>query len=337
MHIGSKDILGMHTGIKFKIYWQKKVLDRELPIVQAIVVDRRRELKWQINVEFEQGLLRTTFYGYLLLKWTTDLEMCTEMKQFLIESRFTPEGTSKIYEGSASIIRLVIDDRKWAFEDVKLLICKGHDVNSSNFEPPFYVALRSHRYDIAKLLLLNGAKPLPTNPNYLHYFIYFRREAFYLLITCNSLLSVAVEGETLLRYVLNRHVLEYNNNILTGRGSSNPDMRYKDIILLIWDKIDIFCYEDRKALLDYQNDKSLPNEILEKIHTILYEPDSLMNICRKRLRRHYRCHFHRFIDILIDEAFPESITDYLQCKDLLLRYFCAEDIEALDNRLAGIS
>jgi hypothetical protein len=105
------------------------VLDRELPIVQAIVVDRRRELKWQINVEFEQGLLRTTFYGYLLLKWTTDLEMCTEMKQFLIESRFTPEGTSKIYEGSASIIRLVIDDRKWAFEDVKLLICKGHDVN----------------------------------------------------------------------------------------------------------------------------------------------------------------------------------------------------------------
>jgi hypothetical protein len=28
------------------------------------------------------------------------------------------------------------------------------------------------------------------------------------------------------------------------------------MILLILDKIDIFCYEDRKALLDYQNDKS---------------------------------------------------------------------------------
>jgi hypothetical protein len=104
---------------------------------------------------------------------------------------FTPGGTSKISEGPASIISLVIDDRRWAFEDVKFLIRKGHDVNkydqnnsSSNRcrGSPFYVALRSHRYDIAKLLLLNGAKPLPTNPNYLHYFIYFRREAFYLYI-----------------------------------------------------------------------------------------------------------------------------------------------------------
>ena len=102
------------------------------------------------------------------------------------------------------------------------------------------------------------------------------------------------------------------------------------------DKVDIFCNEDRKALLDYHNDKSGPSEILEKIHTIVYEPGSLMNICRKRLHRHYRCHFRRFIDILIDEAFPKSITDYLQCKNLLLMYFRAEDIEALDNRL-GIS
>ena len=177
--------------------------------------------------------MRTTCYGYLLLELTRELEMCTEMRQFLIESHFTPEGTSKLCEGYAFTICFIIDNRKWAFEDVKLLICKGHDVNCSDFGPPFYVALRRHRYDIAKLLLLNGAKPLPTNPNYLHYFIYFRREAFYLLITCNSLLSVAVEGETLLRYVLNRYVLEYNNNILTWRSSSNPDMRYKDIILLI--------------------------------------------------------------------------------------------------------
>ena len=58
-----------------------------------------------------------------------------------------------------------------------------------------------------------------------------------------------------------------------------------------------------------------------------------MNICRKRLHRHYRCHFRRFIDILIDEAFPKSITDYLQCKDLLLKYFRTDNIAALDNRL----
>jgi hypothetical protein len=49
------------------------------------------------------------------------------------------------------------------------------------------------------------------------------------------------------------------------------------MILLILDKIEIFCYEDRKALSDYQNDKSLPNEILEKIHTILYEPAKTQN------------------------------------------------------------
>jgi len=190
----------------------------------------------------------------------------------------------------------------------------------------FQVALRSYRYDIAKLLLLNGAQPLPTNPDYLSYFIHFRGEPIYLLITCNSLLSVAVEGETILRHLLkyrssfHRYVLDYNN-----------------IILLILDKIDIFCYEDRKALFDYKNDKSLPNKILEKIHTILYGPDSLMNICRKRLHRHYRCHFHRFIDILIEEAFPKSITDYLQCTDLLLKYLCPYLIEYLDKSLAGIS
>jgi hypothetical protein len=52
------------------------------------------------------------------------------------------------------------------------------------------------------------------------------------------------------------------------RSLSNPDMHYKDIILLILDKIEIFCYEDRKALLDYQNDKSLPNEILENLSKV---------------------------------------------------------------------
>ena len=182
------------------------------------------------------------------------------------------------------------------------------------YDLPFHVALRWRRFDIAKLLLLNGAQPLPTHQGKLIYFIKKNSivETLYALITCNSLLSVAVGGETLLR-----HLLKYIS-------SSDPIKNYRDIILLILDKIDIFCHEDRKALLDYQNDKSLPNEILEKIHTILYESDSLMNICRKRLHRHYRCHFHRFIGILIEEAFPKYITDYLQCKDLLLKYFRAD-------------
>jgi ankyrin repeat protein len=88
------------------------------------------------------------------------------MRQCLIEARFTPEGTSKISEGPKSIISLVISDRKWAFDDVNFLIRKGHDVNKGDElrELPFYEALTWGRYDIVKLLLLNGAQPiLPTN------------------------------------------------------------------------------------------------------------------------------------------------------------------------------
>ena len=106
----------------------KKVLDRELPIVQAIV-DTRRKSKSERNVIFELSLLKTTFNGYPLIQWTTELGMSTEMRQFLIEAGFTPGVTSKISEGPASIISLVIDDLKWAFEDVKFLIRKGHDLN----------------------------------------------------------------------------------------------------------------------------------------------------------------------------------------------------------------
>ena len=187
---------------------ETQVLERELPIVQAIV-GTRSVSNSEINVEFEQCLLRTTFNGYPLIKWAKELEMSTEMVTFLIEAGFTPGDTSKISEGPKSIISLVIDKRKWAFEDVKLLIRMGHDVNkcdenSSDFALrgilSFHVALRSGRYDIAKLLLLNGAQPLPTNRGNFTYLIsdYFRVETLYLLITCNSLLSVAVGGETLL-------------------------------------------------------------------------------------------------------------------------------------------
>lgn len=130
----------------------KRVLERDLPIVQAIV-DTRRDSNSEINVVFEQCLLRTTFNGYPLIKWATELEMSTEIRQFLIETGFTPEGTSKISEGPVSIVSLVIDDQKWAFEDVKFLIRKGHDVNkcvqhSSDFDRceqlPFHEALRWH-------------------------------------------------------------------------------------------------------------------------------------------------------------------------------------------------
>ena len=44
----------------------KKVLDRELPIVQAIV-DTSRESNSEINVKFERSLLKTNFNGYPLI------------------------------------------------------------------------------------------------------------------------------------------------------------------------------------------------------------------------------------------------------------------------------
>jgi hypothetical protein len=313
----------------------KKVLERELPIVQAIF-DTLREPNTLIYGKFQRSLFNMTFKGYPLMKWVIELQgMTTEMGKYLLKTGFRHLSYSKIHEGPVSMISLVIDDRKWAFEDVKCLIRQGHDVNkydqkSSMFnecrKSPFHVALIRDRFDIAKLLLLNGAQPLPTDPDNLegHIQKHFREETFYLLITCNTFLSIAVEGETLLRFLLKYRISEY------------PYFHdYTKMILLILDKIDIFCCEDRNALLVYQHDKSLPNEILEKIYTILYEPDSLMNICRKRLHRHYRWHFNRFIDILIDEALPKSMTDYLQCRDLLLKYF--HHIEYLDNRLGGIS
>ena len=51
---------------KFPRLLKKQVLNRELTIVQAIV-DTRRESNSEINVEFEQCLLRTTFNGYPLI------------------------------------------------------------------------------------------------------------------------------------------------------------------------------------------------------------------------------------------------------------------------------
>jgi len=195
---------------KFPRLLKKQVLNRELPIVQAIV-DTRRRSRSQRNKGFERCLLNAHFSGYPLIKWATELEMSTEMRQFLIEAGFTHEGTSKISEGPESIISLVINNRKWAFEDVKCLIRKGHDVNKCDRwgELPFHVALGWQRYDIAKLLLLNGAQPLPTNPGHLSYFIYqhFRVETLYLLITYNSLQSVAVGDKTILW-----HFLKYNSS-----------------------------------------------------------------------------------------------------------------------------
>ena len=335
------------TGIIMNVYWKQgcprdalwikiqgllvnNVLERELPMVQAIVGTWRKPDSKR-NAAFQQVLLQTSFRGYPLIQWATELEMSTEMRQFLMLAGFKPKGTSNIPAGSQSIISLVIDHRKWAFEDVKLLIRKGHDVKGDRWEEsPFDVALEYHRYDIAKLLLFNGAQTIPTIPHVLYTFVRtpFSVEALYLLITSNRLQSASIGENTFLLLLLKNY---------TSLKRYVHFHHYKNMILLILENIDIFFYEDRKALLDYQSDKSLSNEILEKIYTILYEPNSLMNICRKRLHRHYRCHFHSFIDILIDEAFPKSITDYLQCKDLLMKYFRAEDIEALDNSLAGIT
>jgi hypothetical protein len=301
----------------------KNLLERELPIVQ-VIVDTWRESQSERNVAFKQCLLRTTFEGYPLIERATTLEMSREMRQCLIEAGFTHEGTSNLY----SPIIIVIDHRKWAFEDVKLLIRKGHDVNKSygSQHLPFQEALAYHRYDIAKLFLLGGAKPMLTISSFFCTLTHtqFRVETVYWLITFNILQSAALGEYRILLFLLKNYTSAKRDYYFND---------YRNLILLILDKIAIFCNKCRRTLLDNQHDGG----ILLKIHAIMYEPDSLMNICRKRLHRHYTCHLHRFINILLDEAFPKSITDYLQCKDMLLKYFRAEDIEALDNSLAGIT
>jgi hypothetical protein len=104
-----------------------------------------------------------------LLCYDNTSTLCSSVE---VEAGFTPGVTSKISEGPESIISLVIDDLKWAFEDVKFLIRKGHDLNkydqnSLSFNrhrrSPFFVAMESHINDIAKFLLLNGAQPLQTS------------------------------------------------------------------------------------------------------------------------------------------------------------------------------
>jgi hypothetical protein len=69
--------------------------NRELPIVQAIA-DTRRESNSEINVKFEQSLLKTTFNSYPLINWATELKMSTEMRQFLIEAGVIPWRASGI-------------------------------------------------------------------------------------------------------------------------------------------------------------------------------------------------------------------------------------------------
>jgi hypothetical protein len=102
MDFGPSDILEVPSGVNpVSIRHCLISVQRELPIVQAIV-GTGRESKSERKA-FQQGILNATYGGYPLIKWTTELEMGTEMRQCLIETGFTPEGTSKISEGPKSI------------------------------------------------------------------------------------------------------------------------------------------------------------------------------------------------------------------------------------------
>jgi hypothetical protein len=56
-------------------------------------------------------------------------------------------------------------------------------------------------------------------------------------------------------------------HLLKYRRSEYPYLDvYQNMILIILDKIDIFCYENRKALLQYQNDKHHDPYVSKTLH-----------------------------------------------------------------------
>lgn len=227
----------------------------------------------------------------------------------------------------------VITEDKWSLDNVK-----GYDVNPCVFnqsrhritgnaktriDPPFFIALGYNRFDTVKVLLLNGAQPLNINMFYYRYLVEpnVRARIFYLLLTCYTPLSVPCGETSLLQYLL-------------GRAIASPvKPSCKDLFLLLLDRIDTFCDEDRKVLMNYHRLSLLPDvEMLQKINDIFFEPRRLKDICRNQLHRCFAYYFQNYIDFLSDQGCPESILGFLQFNDLLDKYFNGKDIETFKKQ-----
>lgn len=232
----------------------------------------------------------------------------------------------------------VITEDKSSLDNVKCMIRQGYDVNActdnksrpritgnvkTRKDPPFFIALGYGRLDIVKVLLLNGAQPLNRNMFYYRYLVEANVRAciFYLLLTCYTPLSVPCGETSLLQYLLGRAI------------ASSVKPSCKDLFLLLLDRIDTFCDEDRKALMNYHHLSLFPDvEILQKINDIFFEPRRLKDICRNQLHRCFAYCFKNYIDFLTDQGCPGSIVGFLQFTDLLEKYFDRKDIETFKKQ-----
>lgn len=231
-----------------------------------------------------------------------------------------------------------ITEDKSSLDNVKCMIRQGYDVNActdnksrprltgnvkTRKDPPFFIALGYGRLDIVKVLLLNGAQTLNRNTFYYRYLVEanVRARIFYLLLTCYTPLSVPCGETSLLQYLLGRAI------------ASSVKPSCKDLFLLLLDRIDTFCDEDRKALMNYHHLSLFPDvEILQKINDIFFEPRRLKDICRNQLHRCFAYCFKNDIDFLTDQGCPGSIVGFLQFTDLLEKYFDRKDIETFKKQ-----
>jgi len=255
-----------------------------------------------------------------LLKWTELLEI-RDINTILIESGFR---YSNCPDDGLPCIGDVITEDKWSLGNVKCMIRKGYDVNSTD-ESPFWIAMRYNRFDIAKVLLLNGAQPLQSDMFMYRYLEYIARtRIFYLLLTCYTPLSVPCEETSLLKYHLGLP-------ITTLCSPLKPSC--KDLCLLLLDRIDTFCDVDRKALMNYRRHSLLPDEeMLQKINEIFFEPRRLQYICRNQLHRCFAYCFNNYIDFLTDQGCPGSILGFLRFNDLVEKYFEEKVIETFKKQ-----
>lgn len=126
--------------------------------------------------ELQSELRKLRYKGYTALRWAEVLES-REIVDFLKRKKFVALGSST--NAWSAISSIIIIENEHMIQNVATLINKRHDVNKphSDFthsdsnqcdtqdrvmlnETPFLVALKTGRYDVMALLLMNGALPL---------------------------------------------------------------------------------------------------------------------------------------------------------------------------------
>ncbi|XP_071153790.1 uncharacterized protein [Mytilus edulis] len=309
-----------HTVIKeyIKYGWNKNqickwlieaIFNHNLNVVKAIITGV------DVEPELQSELRKLRYKGYTALRWAEVLES-REIVDFLQRKEFVALGSST--NAWSAISSIIIIENEHLIQNVATLINKRHDVNKphSDFthsdanqcdtqdrvmlnETPFLVALKTGRYDVMALLLMNGALPLVED-----FFLYrlleinVRAKVFYLLLSCNALKSMPAGDTSLLQFLLARSIHVY---VL-----SHVKPSIKDLIMLLLETFDDFCHEDKRFLLS--NDVyTVDEEILAKIHSVLYEPRTLADLCRRRLRSHLGLSFQIFINYIKHGGFPPRI------------------------------